>query len=187
MTVLLVLSAVVVTSIAVTVHSTLASPTDDAFMGTSIKVNADNGGVDVEVALANASDVDAGGLVPELVAALERARDAASADGIELPVASGYRSPREQALLLDEELAERGDLDEALYWVFAPEHSMHVRGLAIDINSGPGADWLETNGAQFGLCKTLAWEWWHFEWRDHWEQQGVCPALAETPEDAAGP
>jgi hypothetical protein len=36
---------------------------------------------------------------------------------------------------------------DALRWVFPPHRSMHVRGLAVDIDSGPGADWLERHGA----------------------------------------
>ena len=42
-------------------------------------------------------------------------------------------------------------------------------------------------GARFGLCRTLAWEWWHVEWRARWEAAGACPAPAETPEGAPGP
>lgn len=130
--------------------------------------------------------VDAGALDPGLEAALARARERASHDGIDLPVASGYRSAEEQAALLAQEIEERGDLEEALWWVFPPHVSMHVRGLAIDVDSGPGADWLVEHGAAFGLCRSLAWEWWHFEWRRAWEQDGACPPSAATP-DAAPP
>jgi hypothetical protein len=61
---------------------------------------------------------------------------------------------------------------------------MHVQGLAIDVGDGPAADWLAEEGARFGLCQTLAWEWWHFEWRERWEVAGDCPAPAQTPEEA---
>jgi hypothetical protein len=61
---------------------------------------------------------------------------------------------------------------------------MHVRGLAIDVGDGPAADWLAAEGARFGLCKTMAWEWWHFEWRERWEATRTCPAPALTPGDA---
>ena len=61
---------------------------------------------------------------------------------------------------------------------------MHVQGLAIDVGDGPAADWLTDEGARFGLCRTLAWEWWHFEWRQRWEAARACPAPAQTPEDA---
>ena len=63
---------------------------------------------------------------------------------------------------------------------------MHVQGLAVDVGDGPAADWLDEHGARFGLCRTLSWEWWHFEWRQRWEATGACPAPAKTP-DAAPP
>lgn len=147
-------------------------------------VLTEDGTVDVTATAAAASSVDAGGLYPGLSAALERARAAASAEGIELPVNSGYRSADAQARLLFKEHTERGSLDEALRWVFAPDRSMHVRGLAIDVNAGPGADWLQRRGDGFGLCQTLAWEWWHFEWRQLWEVEGECPRPVDGPADA---
>jgi hypothetical protein len=58
---------------------------------------------------------------------------------------------------------------------------MHVRGLAIDVGDGPAADWLAAEGHRFGLCRTLDWEWWHFEWRADWEAAGDCPAPATDP------
>lgn len=146
-----------------------------------------DGGIDVEATAAAAAAMDAGGLAAGLEASLGRARAAASADSVELPVASGYRSAHEQTSLLVQELAEREGLEEAMRWVFAPDRSMHVRGMAIDINSGPGADWLEINGAEFGLCKTLSWEWWHFEWRERWERDRACPPPAARLEDVPGP
>lgn len=147
-------------------------------------VLTEEGTVDVRATAAAASSVDAGGLDPGLSAALEKARAAASAEGIELPVNSGYRSAEAQAALLFQEHTERSSLDEALRWVFAPDRSMHVRGLAIDVNAGRGADWLQGHGGGFGLCQTLAWEWWHFEWRERWEVAGECPRPADGPADA---
>ena len=44
--------------------------------------------------------------------------------------------------MLDAEVAERGSLAEAERWVFPPDKSMHVQGLAIDVGDGPAADWL---------------------------------------------
>jgi hypothetical protein len=61
---------------------------------------------------------------------------------------------------------------------------MHVQGLAIDVGDEESADWLADEGARFGLCRTLYWEWWHFEWRGRWEPAGACPPPAEVPEDA---
>jgi zinc D-Ala-D-Ala carboxypeptidase len=124
------------------------------------------------------------GLHPGLVDAFGRAHTEAAAAGHELTITSGFRTAEEQAAMFDAEVAERGSVEEALWWVFPPDRSMHVQGLAIDVGDGPGADWLAEEGARFGLCHTLAWEWWHFEWRERWEAAGACPAPAQVPEDA---
>ena len=126
-------------------------------------------------------------LNPGLVDAFERAQAAAAHAGHELTITSGFRTAEEQAAMLVAEVAKRGSLEEALWWVFPPERSMHVQGLAIDVGDGPAADWLAKEGARLGLCKTLAWEWWHFEWRARWEAARACPAPAHTPADAPQP
>jgi D-alanyl-D-alanine dipeptidase len=124
------------------------------------------------------------GLNPGLVDAFAQAQAAAADAGHQLTITSGFRTAGEQAAMLDAEVAKRGSLAEAERWVFPPDKSMHVQGLAIDVGDGPAADWLADEGARFGLCRTLAWEWWHFEWRARWEATGACPAPAEVPEDA---
>jgi LAS superfamily LD-carboxypeptidase LdcB len=126
-------------------------------------------------------------LHPGLVDAFARAQGAAAEAGHTLTITSGFRSAAQQAALLEAEVAERGSLAEARWWVFPPEKSMHVQGLAIDVGDGPAADWLLAHGARFGLCHTLAWEWWHFEWRERWEAERDCPAPADTPDEAPGP
>ena len=128
-----------------------------------------------------------GGLHPGLVDAFERARAEAAEAGHELTITSGFRTAEEQAAMLEAEVAERGSLEEALWWVFPPDRSMHVQGLAIDVGDGHAADWLADEGARFGLCRTLDWEWWHVEWRERWEAADACPAPAQTPEDAPRP
>jgi len=124
------------------------------------------------------------GLHPGLVAAFGRAQADAADAGHELTITSGFRTAEEQAALLEAEVAEQGSIEEALWWVFPPDRSMHVQGLALDVGDGRAADWLADEGARFGLCQTLAWEWWHFEWRQRWEETGRCPAPAQVPEDA---
>jgi hypothetical protein len=124
------------------------------------------------------------GLQPGLVDAFERARASAADAGHHLTITSGFRTAERQAALLEAEVVERGSLEEALWWVFPPDRSMHVQGLAVDVADGPAADWLAEQGARFGLCQTLSWEWWHFEWREQWEATGACPAQAQEPGDA---
>jgi len=125
-------------------------------------------------------------LDPGLVAAFDRAQSAAGAAGHHLVINSGYRTPERQQELLDEEVAKRGSFEEANRWVFTPERSMHVQGLAIDVGDGGAADWLAEHGAAFGLCHTLEWEWWHFEWRERWEDAEACPPPAGDPSEAPG-
>jgi hypothetical protein len=127
------------------------------------------------------------GLDPGLVGAFGRAQAEAADAGHELTITSGFRTAAEQAAMLEAEVAKRGSLEKALWWVFPPERSMHVQGLAIDVGDGSAADWLADEGARFGLCQTLAWEWWHFEWRARWEAARACPAPARTPDDAPRP
>jgi hypothetical protein len=124
------------------------------------------------------------GLRRGLVAAFERARSDAADAGYDLTITDGFRTAEEQAALLEAEVVERGSLAEAVWWVFPPERSMHVQGLAIDVGDGPAAEWLVEQGARFGLCRTLSWEWWHFEWRQRWEEAGSCPSPAQTPDEA---
>lgn len=122
----------------------------------------------------------------DLVRAFQRARDDAAAAGEHLVITSGYRTPERQLELLDEAIAKYGSREEALWWVFEPSESMHVQGLAIDVGDGSAADWLQRNGSDYGLCRTLEWEWWHFEWRASWEHDRSCPRPARTPDEAPG-
>ncbi len=117
-------------------------------------------------------------LDPRLVDAFERAAAAAADAGHDLTITDGFRTAAEQQALFDAEVEKRGSVEEAARWVFPPDRSMHVRGLAIDVGDGPAAEWLAAEGYRFGLCQTLDWEWWHFEWRAQWEAAGDCPAPA---------
>jgi hypothetical protein len=127
------------------------------------------------------------GLQPGLIDAFGQAQASAADVGLHLTITSGFRTADEQGALLEAEVAKRGSPEEALWWVFPPDRSMHVQGLAIDVGDGPAADWLDEEGARFGLCRTLSWEWWHFEWRERWEATGACPAPAQTPDGAPPP
>jgi zinc D-Ala-D-Ala carboxypeptidase len=122
-----------------------------------------------------------------LVSALDRARVDADEHGHSIPVASGYRTAEEQLGMLEDAIEDYGSREEAERWVFSPERSMHVRGLAIDIGEGPAADWLKINGHRYGLCQTLSWEWWHFEWRETWESSQSCPDPVDDPAQAPPP
>ena len=133
---------------------------------------------------ASTNPAPAQGLDRGLLRAYDAAAVAAAVEGHRLTITSGFRSAAEQQALLDAEVEERGSVEEALRWVFTPERSMHVRGLAVDVGDRRAAEWLAARGARFGLCRTLGWEWWHFEWRARWEQEYRCPDPVDDPADA---
>jgi len=122
-----------------------------------------------------ATTTPATGLDPELERRFEDARTAAAADGVELTLTSGWRTPAEQQELVDAALRRYGSAEEAHRWVLPPETSEHVAGLAIDVGPTDGALWLEQHGADLGLCRTYANELWHFE--AVIEPGGTCPPM----------
>ncbi len=116
-----------------------------------------------------------GNLDPALRLAVQRAADAAAADGVTMTITSGWRSPAFQQQLLDDAIATYGSFAAARQYVQTPERSRHVLGQAVDIG-GVGADqWLIAHGARFGLCQIYANELWHFELAT--DAAGVCPLL----------
>ncbi|MFD6698668.1 MULTISPECIES: M15 family metallopeptidase [unclassified Microbacterium] len=119
-------------------------------------------------------------LEPGLREALEQALAAAEEDGLELRVASGWRSKAYQAWLLRDAVRTYGSEAEASRWVGTPETSLHVKGQAVDIAPYDAADWLNRHGAQFGLCRTYDNEAWHFELSPSAKDQG-CPAMYRDP------
>lgn len=115
-----------------------------------------------------------------LRAALEAATRAASRDGVELLMTSGWRSAAYQDALLADAIAQYGSAAEAARWVATAATSLHVRGEAADVG-GAGADaWLADNGARFGLCRVYDNEPWHVELRPDAAAAG-CPATYSDP------
>lgn len=124
---------------------------------------------------------DPGRLTDELVHAFRHARDAAAAEGVELVITSGYRTPDRQAELFEQAVEKYGSSEQARHWVLPPDESNHVRGIAIDIGPRAAAAWLTQHGADYGLCRTYSNEWWHFEYRAEWAAQQSCPAPQDDP------
>ena len=119
-------------------------------------------------------------LHPLLQARFDSAQIAASREGVHLYITSGFRDETRQAVLFANAITKYGSETEAAKWVLPPQFSHHPHGLAIDVNypgDRPGAEWLERNGARFGLCRVYANEWWHFE--------GVIAPGESCPEMAA--
>lgn len=116
---------------------------------------------------------------PILLARFGAAYQVAKLEGVHLYITSAFRSLERQEQLFERAVEKYGSEREAAKWVLPSLSSHHPQGLALDINypgDRPGAQWLDKNGARFGLCRVYANEWWHFE--------GViapgesCPALA---------
>ncbi len=122
-------------------------------------------------------------LDPGLREALGQALAAAEGDGLELRVASGWRSKAYQAWLLRDAVRTYGSEAEAARWVGTPETSLHVKGQAVDIGPYDSADWLNRHGAQFGLCRTYDNEAWHFELSPSAIDQGCPPMFRDPTED----
>lgn len=100
------------------------------------------------------------GLDPRLRSAVEQlvARSAGR-----IYVASGYRSVAEQQVLWTRALQQYGSAEAADNWVAPPGHSMHQRGLAVDLGGdlALAASLVEDLGLP--LWRPLAYEPYHFE------------------------
>ena len=121
-------------------------------------------------------------LKPDLRAALHRAATDARADGVQMRVDGGWRSPRYQRELLRRAVVTYGSLEVARRYVLPPSESSHVTGEAVDIGPTAADSWLSQHGAEYGLCQTYANELWHFQLAT--TPGGACPAAA--PDAAAG-
>lgn len=122
------------------------------------------------------------GLHPKVKLRFEVAKRAAAMDGVSLYIASGFRTFERQQYLFNRAIIKYGSESAAARWVLPPNLSRHPMGLAMDINypaDPAGAQWLETNGWKFGLCRVFENEWWHFEATT---SPGVkCPQLLVDP------
>ncbi|MDT5018837.1 MAG: zinc D-Ala-D-Ala carboxypeptidase [Mycobacterium sp.] len=114
-------------------------------------------------------------LDPALLNAIQDAARAASTQGVDLRITSGWRSKGFQQRLFDDAVGKYGNADIARQFVASPDVSKHVVGQAVDVAPVDADNWLIRNGAQFGLCQIYANELWHFELAV--DQQGNCPPL----------
>jgi D-alanyl-D-alanine carboxypeptidase len=108
---------------------------------------------------------DLTGLTDGAMAAFTAARtEAFWRHGQLIGLTSGYRDPRVQQRLFDEEVRRCGSPALARLLVLPPEESSHVKGTALDVRPTEGARWLEEHGARYHLYRTYDNEWWHFEY-----------------------
>ncbi|MCO1579344.1 D-alanyl-D-alanine carboxypeptidase family protein [Crossiella sp. SN42] len=112
--------------------------------------------------------------------AWKRARQAAWEAGLTLCVHDGKRSTASQQAEFDAALALHGSAAKARQYVLPPEKSLHVKGLAVDVQPRASAAWLERTKGEFGWCRRYANEPWHFEYSAGY-QSGGCPELLPHP------
>jgi len=119
-------------------------------------------------------------LDPALLRALRRAATDAAADGVELVVNSGWRSPAYEDRLRREAIAKYGSEAEAARWVATGTTSAHVSGDAVDVGPADATAWLSAHGAAYGLCQIYGNEPWHYELRPDAIAHG-CPSMYSDP------
>ena len=119
-------------------------------------------------------------LDPDLLRAVREAATDAADGGISIYVTSGWRSPKFQARLLREAIAEYGSEEETARWVATPDTSTHVSGDAIDLGASDAMAWLSEHGAKYGLCQIYRNEPWHYELRPQAIDHG-CPPMYVDP------
>jgi hypothetical protein len=92
---------------------------------------------------------------PAVIAAFDLMDAAARAEGVDLAVASGFRSDAEQAVLFAAHPDPR--------WVARPGESRHRDATELDLATGGGAgEWLRRRAGEFGFVQRYSWEPWHF-------------------------
>lgn len=115
-------------------------------------------------------------LPPATLAAWQRLRSAAGTEGVHLCMNDGKRSREQQARQFADAVQEFGDAELASKYVLQPDESMHVVGIAVDIQPLASAGWVERNGRALGWCRRYENEPWHFEFDAAYVTTG-CPAL----------
>ncbi len=115
-------------------------------------------------------------LPPDTLAAWQRLRAAAGADGVQLCLNDGKRSREQQARQFADAVQQFGSAEQASRYVLQPDESMHVVGIAVDIQPLASAGWVERNGGALGWCRRYENEPWHFEYDPAHVTSG-CPAL----------
>ena len=91
---------------------------------------------------------------PDVATAFDRMAGAASADGVNLIVNSGFRSNAEQAQLF----ARHPDPK----WVAPPGQSLHRLGTELDLGPPGAYGWLARNATRFHFLQRYSWEPWHY-------------------------
>ncbi len=93
---------------------------------------------------------------PDVALAFDRLAAAGRRDGVDLVIASAFRSDAEQARLF----AAHPDP----HLVARPGTSLHRLGTELDLGPPSAYRWLAANAPRLGFVKRYAWEPWHWGW-----------------------
>jgi D-alanyl-D-alanine carboxypeptidase len=116
--------------------------------------------INPELFLPAQTAVGAGALHPALEAAVN---ELIAASGGRVYIKSGLRSTGRQAELWAEALERYGSPEAADDWVAPPGHSMHERGLAVDLGGDIALAVRIVEQLNLPLWRPMSWEPWHFE------------------------
>ncbi len=116
-----------------------------------------------------------GWLDPALLTAVQNAARAATNEGVDLQITSGWRTRGFQQRLFEDGVRTYGSVEAAQKFVASPEVSQHVVGKAVDVGPAEADNWMIRNASRFGLCQIYANEIWHFELAAG--KDGTCPPL----------
>ncbi|RZS36383.1 D-alanyl-D-alanine carboxypeptidase-like protein [Herbihabitans rhizosphaerae] len=121
-------------------------------------------------------DEQPNGLRADVLDAWHRLREAARNRQVPLCLNDGKRSIGQQQREFDDAVRRFGARELAAKYVLPPEKSMHVKGIAVDVQPYAAADWVERNGRALGWCRRYQNEKWHFEYDPGYVTAG-CPPL----------
>lgn len=117
------------------------------------------------------------GLRHDVLTAWKRLRAEAQAQGVRLCLHDGKRSIAQQEREFEDAVRRFGNAELASRYVLPPEKSMHVKGIAVDVQPLASAAWVEANGARLGWCRRYENEKWHFEYDREYTTAGCPPML----------
>jgi len=113
---------------------------------------------------------------PDVAMAFDRMHAAARANGVELMIASAFRTNAEQAALY------AAHPDPA--WVAPPGESLHRLGTELDLGPASAYRWLAANASRFHFVRRYANEPWHYGYSFNAASRGVV-ATASADGSAA--
>lgn len=116
------------------------------------------------------------GLRPDVLSAWKRLRAKAGEQGVRMCLNDGKRSASQQQAEFEDAVERFGTPELAARYVLPPEKSMHVKGIAVDVQPLDAAAWVEGTGGELGWCRRYENEAWHFEYDRGYVSDG-CPAL----------